>query len=145
MQILPQLTLPQLKGCFVLNQHLDESLVSEVTIHPGLPGNKGFLGCRISGFKIRKVLPTHSCIFTCQPPGCSILLCTFLLPQILLLKCCFQISNEKADIEQGSFLEFLSSDFHRVPEPPSEFLIPELNALMCVLQPAVSSPPTPPQ
>ena len=30
--------------------------VSEVTIHPGLPGNKGFLGCGISGFKTRKVL-----------------------------------------------------------------------------------------
>lgn len=56
MQILPQLILPQVKGWFVLNQHLDESLVSEVTIHPGLPGNQGFLGCRISGFKTRKVL-----------------------------------------------------------------------------------------
>lgn len=56
MQILPQLILPQVKGWFVLNQHLDESLVSEVNIHPGLPGNQGFLGCRISGFKTRKVL-----------------------------------------------------------------------------------------
>lgn len=56
MQILPQLILPHWKGCFVLNQHPDESLVSEVTIHPGLPGNKGFLGCGISGCKTRKVL-----------------------------------------------------------------------------------------